>query len=254
MAIHKTDAVVLERRDYRETSYIVNFFTADFGKISAQVKGANRKAGKYGTSFQPLSYNTIVFYEKNRSDLHIISQGDLLENFNNIEKDIERFTYAAYFLELVKSAMPYEEKNSEVFKLLIDFLHYLDKAENANNIAQIFEVKFLKLSGFKPQFDSCVRCNGHVDKKSKFSLIMGGLLCPSCFSVDLTARSVMQGTIASINHIESIEFRQIPKFKMVPRVNVELSKMLRNFIDFHLGQQFKSLEFLKKVKLANLEH
>lgn len=252
MAIHKTEAVVLDRRDYRETSYLVSFFTADFGKISAQVKGAKRKVGKYGSSFESLSYNSIVFYEKNRSDLHIISQGDLLDNFDNIGKNIEKFTYAAYFLELVKSAMPYEEKNSEVFKLLVDFLQYLDKAETAGNIAQIFEVKFLKLSGFKPQFDSCVRCSGHVDGQSKFSNVMGGLLCHKCFSVDRAARNVMQGTIASINHIEDIQFKQISKFKMVPSVNIELAGILRNFIDFHLEQQFKSLEFLKKVRNAQI--
>ncbi|MFH2138599.1 MAG: DNA repair protein RecO [Candidatus Omnitrophota bacterium] len=250
MAIHKTTAIVLERRDYRESSYLLSFFTYEFGKISAQAKGARRKVDKFGTSFQPISLNKIVFYEKQRSDLHIISQADLLDNFDNLSRDIDKFSIAAYFLELVNAAMPFEEKNCEVFELLLEFLTFVNNEEAIKHIAAIFEVKFLKLSGFKPSFDCCVSCNGPIVEKSKFSFVLGGLLCPKCFEADKFASSVMNGTIASINHIEKIELRQVPNFKMVGSVSKELGQVLRNFIDFHVGHRFKSLEFIKKIKYA----
>ncbi|MCP4649829.1 MAG: DNA repair protein RecO [PVC group bacterium] len=250
MAIHKTEAIVLDRKDYRETSYLLSFFTAEFGKISAQAKGAKRKIDKFGTSFLPISFNEIVFYERSRSDLHIISQADLIENFDNIGKCIDRFSCAAYFLELVNAAMPYDERNKEVFQLLLDFLRFLNGEHSITNLAQLFEVKFLKLSGFKPSFDCCVSCSGQVEDKSKFSFVLGGLLCPKCISKDKSARNVMNGTIASINHLEKVDLRQFVNFRMIDSISKELEQLLRNFIDFHIGQQFKSLEFIKKVRFA----
>ncbi len=252
MTIHKTEAIVFERRDYRETSYLLSFFTPDFGKIHAQAKGARRKIDKFGSSFLPISYNTIIFYENTKSDLHIISQADMIEHFEGIGNNIEKFTYAAYFMELINTAMPLGEKNREIFSLMMNFLKFLDKEDTISNIRQIFEIKFLNLSGFKPRLDCCVRCASHILEKSKFSYCMGGLLCPKCFTFDARARDVMKGTIATVNHIEEMNLKENANFKIISSVKTELEEILKNFIDFHLGTQFKSLEFFKKVRFPNV--
>lgn len=250
MAIHKTEAIVLKRKDYRETSYLLSLFTADFGKIYAQAKGARRKIGKFASNFLPITNNKIVFYENQSGGLHIISQADIIDHFGNIDTHIERFTYAAYFLELVNAAMPLAEKNSEVFSLVMKFLQFLDKADTINNIAQIFEVKFLNLSGFKPRVDCCVNCGGHIIAQSKFSFVLGGLLCPQCCAADHGACPVMRGTIATLKYIEKTELEKIVNFRIGGTIRTELKQLLRNFIDFHLGQQFKSIQFSKKMKVA----
>jgi len=113
-----------------------------------------------------------------------------------------------------------------------------------------FEIKFLNFSGFKPRIDSCVHCCGHITEKTRFSYVLGGLLCSKCFSVDGAAQNIMNGTIATINYIENIELEKIKNFRIVNSVGKELSRLLRNFIDFHMGGQFKSLEFLKKVRFS----
>lgn len=147
MAIHKTEAIVIDRKDYRETSYLLSFFTADFGKIHAQAKGAKRKIDKFGSNFVPISYNNIVFYESIQGSLNIISQADLLEHFSGIDKDIEKYTYASYFLELINATMGLGDKNKEIFVLLKNFLNFIDKEDKIPHIVQIFEIKFLNLSG-----------------------------------------------------------------------------------------------------------
>ena len=250
MAIHKTEAIVINRRDFRETSYLLSLFTADFGKIHAQAKGAKRRADKFGSKFVPLSLNKIVFYESIQGSLNIISQGDLLDHFGGIDKDIEKYTYASYFLELVNAAMGLGEENKEIFVLLKNFLNFLDKEDKISHIVQIFEIRFLNLSGFKPRLDCCVHCNGQIVDKSKFSYVLGGILCEKCFGNDKSAQNLMQGTIASIKYIEKMELEKLSGFKIVPSVFKELQKILRTFIDYHITGEFKSLEFLKKVRYS----
>ncbi len=250
MAIHKTEAIVIDRKDYRETSYLLSLFTADFGKIHAQAKGAKRKIGKFGSSFVPLSFIEIVFYESVHGSLNIISQADLIEHFGGIDKDIEKYCYGSYFLELINAAMGIGDKNKEIFQLLKNFLSFLDKEDNIPHVVQVFEIKFLNLSGFKPNLDFCVHCDGQIFDKSKFSYILGGLLCEKCFNFDENAQNLMKGTIATLRHIEKIELKKLSGFKIVPSVFIELEKLLRSFISYHITEEFKSLELLKKVRYS----
>ncbi len=252
MLIHKTDAIVLNRREYRETSYLVSLFTSDFGKIHAQAKGARRKGYKFGSSFSPITHNKIVFYESLKSDLHIVSQADLIDHFSNIDKNVEKFGLASYIIELVGASIPFGEKNKEIFDLVLKFLKFLDKNDKIKDIAQIFEIKFLDLSGFKPRLDCCVNCSSHILTFSKFSYVLGGLLCEKCYSADINAQNLMQGTVATIEHIERTKLEDLQSFKIINSISKELEQILRRFIDFHLGIQFKSLEFLKKLRLAHV--
>ncbi len=250
MAIHKTEAIVIDRKDYRETSYLLSFFTADFGKIHAQAKGAKRKIDKFGSSFVPLSFNKIVFYESVQGNLNIISQADLIEHFGGIDKDIEKYCYGSYFLELINAAMGIGDKNKEIFTLLKNFLSFLDEDDKIPHIVQVFEIKFLNLSGVKPNLDCCVHCSSQILDKIKFSYVLGGLLCEKCFGFDQSAQDLMQGTIATLKHIEKMELEKIRGFKIVPSVFIELEKILRTFINYHLTGDFKSLELLKKVRFS----
>jgi len=250
MSIHKTEAIVIDRRDYRETSYLLSLFTADFGKIHAQAKGAKRRIDKFGSNFVPLSLNKIVFYTSIHGSLNIIAQADLLDHFSGIDKDIEKYTFSSYFLELINATMGLGDKNKEIFLLLMSFLNFLDKEDKIPHIVQIFEIKFLNLSGFKPRLDCCVHCNGQIFNKSKFSYVLGGILCGKCFGDDLKAQNLMPGTIATLKHIENMELEKLRAFKIVPSVFIELERILRTFIDYHITEEFKSLECLKKGRYS----
>ena len=219
------------------SGFLLSLFTRDFGKIHAQAKGAKRKIDKFGTSFVPLSYNKIVFYEGINDSLNIISQADLLEHYSGIDRDIEKFSYASYFMELVNATMGLGDQNIEIFDLINNFLNFLDKKDKMPHIVQIFEIKFLNLSGFKPRLDCCVHCNDQIFKKSRFSYVLGGILCEKCFPYDLRAYDLMQGTIATIKHIEKTELDNLRGFKVVPSVYNELKKILRAFIDYHISAQ-----------------
>ncbi|MEI6631882.1 MAG: DNA repair protein RecO, partial [bacterium] len=88
MPINKTEAIVLKRDNFRETSLIACFYTRDFGKVSGVLKGIKEEPAKFASTVEPFSYNEIIFYEKRASSLHIISQCDVMENFNLIRKNI----------------------------------------------------------------------------------------------------------------------------------------------------------------------
>jgi len=248
MSIHKTEAIVLNKRDFRETSIIANFYTRDFGKISGILKGIKEEPAKFASSLEPFSHNEIIFYKKRNSNLHLVSQCDLRDNFSLIRENILKISAASLMMELINVIMPQEDKNEDVFNLASAILKVLEINNNPDKITTIFKIKMLALSGFKPHFDSCVSCGLKINNQSKFSLILGGLLCSRCYKKDPKARSIFRGTIASILYIENNDFKNNINLGINPQIKRELDLILSSFLNFHLERELKSQKVLNKLK------
>ncbi|MDD4900145.1 MAG: DNA repair protein RecO [Candidatus Omnitrophica bacterium] len=247
MPIHKTQAIVLSRYDVRETSVITNFYTREYGKVTGILKGFRSDPGKFATSLQLFSLNEIIFYRKRNTNVHLVSQADLRENFDPIRLDMIKMGMASFMMELLAAVMPPEDKNEEVFDLSLSCLNEMKTAYNAEKIATIFKIKMLALSGFKPHFDSCVSCQDRVMGQSKFSLSLGGLLCPRCFTKDTTSRSIFRGTVATILHIERNDLKSNLNLGLNPQIKRELEIILNAFLNFHLEKELKSQRVVNKL-------
>ncbi len=247
MSIQKTEAIVMRKSEFRETSLIVNFYTRDYGKVSGLLKGIRKEPTKFASNVEPFSFNEIIFYRKTKSELHLVSQADMRDNFDGLRRDLAKMTQASYMMDLVGALMPQEDKNEEVFLLLLDCLNELKGNCNPDKVMTIFKIKMLSLSGFKPHFDSCVSCSDRIMSQSKFSLTQGGLLCPRCFAKDPASRGIFRGTVATILHIEKNDFKTNLNLGINPQIKKELEIILNAFLNFHLEKELKSQKVINKL-------
>lgn len=250
MAIYKTEALVLGKRPFRETSFIASFYTRDFGKISGILKGIRSEPQKFASTLEPFSHNEIIFYQKTNSALHLVSACDVRDNFDRLRQNIFKVGLASIMMELVEVVMQAEDKNEDIFDLALSALKELEINTNPDKITTIFKIKLLALSGFKPHFDSCVSCGDKVLGHSKFSLMLGGLLCSRCYHKDLSARSIFRGTVASILHIEKNDLKNNLNLGLNPQIKRELGIVLNAFLNFHLEKELKSQKVLNKLEMA----
>ena len=248
MSIHKTEAIVLRKRDFRETSIIGEFFTRDFGKVSGVLKGIRTDPKKFASTVEPFAHTEIVFYKHRNSSLHLVSQCDTKENFNNIRMSVFKVGGASLMVELINTLMQDEDKNEQIFDLTLTCLKELETTNNPEKVLTIFKIKVLALSGFKPNFDSCVSCDSKIFAQTKFSLNLGGLLCTSCSKKDLKSRTIFRGTVASISHIQRSDFRMNLNLGMNPEIKKELESILNSFLNFHLEKQLKSQRVLNDLE------
>jgi DNA repair protein RecO (recombination protein O) len=250
MSIDRAQGLVLNRRDLRETSLVIDFYTKEFGKICGIVKGIRTDPEKFASNLEIFSLNEIIFYRKTHSSFHLISQADKLDNFTRLRQNIDRATTAAFMIEMVSSIMQLEDQNEEIFDLTLAALKELETNYSPEKIATIFKIKMLSLSGFKPHFDSCVCCRDKVMGQSKFSLSLGGLLCPRCMIKDPSSRAIFRGTIATVLHIEKNSFISSLSLGMNPVIKKELELILSAFLNFHLGRELKSQKLINKLEVA----
>ncbi|MBL7091852.1 MAG: DNA repair protein RecO [Candidatus Omnitrophica bacterium] len=244
MTIQKSEAIVLKTWSFRETSLIVNLFTKDFGKIGGLIKGIRQAPQRYGGLPLVFSRSSIVFYERPKRDLNLVTQCDAEEQFLPIRRDLEKTNYANYFLELLDAVTFDYDKNEGLFELTVDSLKALCLEQESWRIARIFEIRLLNLSGFKPRLDSCVNCQRRITAEGRFSSILGGILCPRCFACDSRAKATLRGTLASIDYIEKSSWQKALHLKIAPDIASELVTILTSFLDIHLDKRIKSRKFL----------
>ncbi|MCK9430678.1 MAG: DNA repair protein RecO [Candidatus Omnitrophica bacterium] len=250
MSIDKAEALVLNKRDIRETSIIADFYSREFGKFSGLLKGIRTEPEKFASNIEPFSLNEVIFYRKTHSNIHLVTQADKLNNFTQIRSSIEKTTQAVFMMELINSLMQPEDKNEDIFELALISLKELETNYNPAKIATIFKIKMLSLSGFKPHFDSCVSCSDIISGQARFSLSLGGLLCPRCMQKDPASRSIFRGTIATVLHIERNAFGASLNLGMNPQIKKELDLILNAFLSFHLGKELKSQRLMNKLEVA----
>src|SRR3989338_6070513 len=99
MAAQITQAFVLRTQDYRDTSLLATFYTRDFGKVKAIVKGVRDARYRYGSTLEPFSLNENTVYQRKRgaSDLHLVTAAELIERFETVRRDLSMLGSATYF-------------------------------------------------------------------------------------------------------------------------------------------------------------
>jgi len=223
---------VLKRYNFRETSLIASFYTQKFGKITGILKGFYTQKKEFASHLDNLSLNEIVFYPK-KSDVWLVSFADLVHDYGFLRNDLLRANVASIFLNLIDKTMQPLDKNLEVFELLRDSLFSL-KEESAQKALYVFLIKFLTLSGFKPEFGKCLICHKPADEETLFSVSRGGLVCKKCAATDQDTRKLGADTIASLFYIQNNDFSLALRIKPAPECEKEMVYILREFLCCHL--------------------
>jgi len=260
--VTKDLAFVLKRYNFRETSVIASFYTQKFGKITGILKGFYTQKKEFASHLDKLSLNEIVFYPK-KSDVWLISFADLVYDYGFLRSDLSRASVASIFLNLIDKTMQPLDKNLEVFELLRDSLFSL-KEETARKTLYVFLIKFLTLSGFKPEFGKCLICHKQANDETLFSVSRGGLVCKECGlepagrrpaptfvtgvaspaesgqdiqakgAKDQDTRKVGADTIASLFYIQNNDFPLALRIKPTAECEKEMVYLLREFLCCHL--------------------
>jgi len=127
--IRTTDALILRSESFRETSRILVFFSRDYGKLVTLAKGVRRQEGRFVSPLDPLTHNRIVFYERPRTGLHLLTQCDLVEGFLGLRRSLEAMACSFYFAELANRVAQPGVKEERLFSLLLESLRHLCDGE-----------------------------------------------------------------------------------------------------------------------------
>lgn len=217
MAIITTDAVLLRRREIRETSLLLTVLSRDAGKVTGLLKGVRGPRGTVDGFLEPFTVQTIVFYERTRSDIDLITHADLVEPFLPLRRDLAKTAYASYFCELADHLVQPRDPHPEFYELLVQALTTLQDSPVPSQVARMFEVRVLATGGVLP--------------------------APSSLSIS-------PGAVLSLQQMAEAEGSAWSRLRLSKGVEDELAPILQRLLVQHLEVRLKSLEFLHAVGVA----
>jgi len=200
--IVKTEAIVLKRINYGDTSRIVSLLTQDYGRLSVIAKGTRSPRSRLGPVLDTLNHLQVVVYKKEGKDLHLLSQCDLLTRFSRLTTDLHRLGCAMSVLDLVSASSHYDEDSTVLFETTLESLHAMDSGPDPYSVLLYFQTRLLSILGFQPDFFCCVSCKAVVDgsgtKNGDFRLTADGILCPTCKPVHISWLGIRTETLSAL--------------------------------------------------------
>lgn len=255
MILYKTEAIVLRDYDLGEQDKIVVFYSLKYGKIKVVAKGARRIKSRFAPLIQLLSYDILLIHKNGKKSLDTLNEGKIKYYFPEIKKDLLRFVYGCYLVELVDKLVDEEEPHPFLFQLLLKALFLLEKGSKhtLDLLMRSFELKLLSVLGYEPCLEECVNCrkDKKLIKSFYFSLKLGGLLCERCQEADEGKISISEKTALLMNYLLSSSLKKVFQQRVDKNVQKEIEMILRAYFSYqgqrkmftpHFIHSFKKLE------------
>ncbi|MFH1878884.1 MAG: DNA repair protein RecO [Candidatus Omnitrophota bacterium] len=252
MGVLSTEGILLRKYFLRETSYLITFFTKDYGKIKGVIKGVRNPYPQFAGNFEIFTRCHILFYKKKKSHLDLITQCDMLDFFLPVRKEIRRLAYASYFIELTDIATTDYDINCQLYDTLVECLRMLGVDPEIKNICRIFEIKLLQSAGLSPELDMCSVCGSPPYDSKIFSVSSGGLVCGKCRRNTALCTEISSGALNFMRQIKKSELAKAVRFKASREVGAEIEEVLIKFLRYHINIPIKTLDFLGHLRKSGI--
>ncbi len=235
--IEQTEAIVLKASRYSETSKILTLYTRELGRVSVIARGAMRPKSKFAGLLQPLAYVATVIYVKEGRGLQTLGSAESVRRFPVIPTDLDRTAAGLEMLELVNAALHDQERNENLFNLLLQTLEALnDRSADPVPALLQFMVSFCSVLGFSIRVDGCGICDEEVGSTREgipFSIAAGAPLCAEHRSA-AGYLMLKPGTFALLDSLVTGKGERSRQQKGSEEAAAELHDLLVRFLQFHV--------------------
>ncbi len=240
--IVKAEAVVLRKTNFKDSSLIVQFYTKEFGKISAMLKGARSSKSKIGSKVDVLNHTEIVLYKKEERELQLVTQANLKNYFPNVKEDLDRLKYAAAICELILELIPENENNEKMFRGLTKIISLIDKKDSDPQIlfARFF-LFFIKEIGYEISTKNCIKCGAKLKSTQTNAFnYEEGIICSECYNENILSYKLSSELFELFDCLSTRK-----KINTVNRKSINnVIFILEKFLTYHIPE-FKGIRTLK---------
>jgi len=199
----RTTGIILRTRPLTETSLIAYWLTRDFGRLPTVAKGARRPGSPFQGKLDLFYLADLSFVRSRRSELHILSEANLLKTHQALRKDLACLRQAAYCAALIEQTTETDSPVPGAFELMADLLEYLPKQPVQSQTILAFEMKWLNVLGLRPDF-----------QKTKVS----------------------GGTAQILKKFVEADWQTLSRLKSASAQITEIRQFLHGFLIYHLGK------------------
>lgn len=243
----ETQAIVLRRFEYGETSQIAHLITPVDGRISCLAKGIRKPNPNLKGPFDLFQLATCRYRRRSASELALMVRFEPLTGFVALRESLDRIYGAFYLSELVWETTRDGARDPEGFTLLARALDALCAASPAAtpSIVAATELSVLERTGFLPSLRACARCGvDPAPADASFLPQGGGLACPRCTRIGERTAPLRPGTRALLQALLGAEPSGADRVRMSDGQVREVRTVLRAILEAVLERPLRSEPFV----------
>ena len=230
MSSLKTKAIVLGNINLKEKDKLVDLFTLEYGRMAVSMKGVRGEKAKLKMAKEPFCFGEFVV--ENTKGNNIVTQVDIVDNFYDLTKDINKFYEGCALLDIIKNVAT-AQCESEIFIETLKALKTLCY-ENVKKyyVFDKFLIKLTEILGYSFINEKCSSC-GATMKIVYFDLTKGMFVCPNCkteasFKVGLDA-------FKGIDNLSQTQYEKLPTLNLPANAEKEILKILALNLEWRAG-------------------
>ncbi|HYE36544.1 DNA repair protein RecO [Methylocaldum sp.] len=222
---------VLHRRDYRESSLLLDVFTLDFGRIRLLAKGVRKSKKGLLSLLQPFVELRLSWAGK--GELPVLTAVESIGT--SIELSRLKVFCGFYMNELLLNFLPSHDPYPEVFHLYRNTLGQLATTDGVERILRLFEVSLLEETGYGLSFDRETAYGQQIDPARTY-----------VYKIEQGPVENDEGVADSISGATLLALKQ--KTLNDPDELQEAKHLMRRVINYYLnGKALKSRDFFKQI-------
>ena len=141
--------IVINKSNWKESSFLVSFFCQNHGNITAIVQGAKKPKSPYFAHYEKGNILEVIFTKKPTASLYKLTASTVLESYDSIPKSYTQLLAIDTILEIYTQLMFSEDESSLFFELLRVYLDYIVKvSQNHLLVIWRFLVRLTEEMGF----------------------------------------------------------------------------------------------------------
>lgn len=239
----KTEAFVLQAREWQKADRLYDLFTPQEGVIHAVLRSAAKPGNKLAGHLLPFSKVRIMI---GRGRLDHMAGVAVIKDYANIRNDLKLMSLAAAAVELLLKDKSTENKHLEymqlekLFELLDDHsLAYTNKLL----LVRIFLWKYLSLAGWQPELDQCLVCRRDIADNETSQYLPGrGIICMEHKEYNYT--HVNSELLLFLRKINRPDFYEYEKINISDKTKKDWLKVSQLFYQAVFDQPSQALKIL----------
>lgn len=248
---YTTNAINLKSYPLKESDKIIVMYSRDKGIIHAVAKGIKKPKSSLGARMEAFIANTLLLAKGRNMD--VVSQAETLNSFGGTRKDLDKIFYSMYLTEVVNNfGVENDPCANETYDVLYNALKTIADAADKKEILLTvlkFQLKMMYISGFSPEFNTCLKCGSKVENNAYFLFNEGGIICESCINDARGKLSIHSKIREFLNYLTTADFNAVTDYetKATEKVCEVCFNLLKQCIAQHSTRKIKTTEILAAI-------
>ncbi|MCX7716074.1 MAG: DNA repair protein RecO [Endomicrobia bacterium] len=239
---------ILYRKNIMEYDKTITLYTLQHGKIKVLFKGVNKLTAKFISSIEPATETELQVVRLKSPNYETIFKfaGGTVVNFNHqLRTNLKIYLYTCKIIDLIDALTLEFAKDEDKFFLMKKIFQILPFSENCEVLYFAFVYRFIKLCGYMPELNKCVKCRQSLSINTNFYIFdfkNKGILCNKCINNNENNTERMKISFNSTNLLRKfykLNAEQINNFKVEKSVLEEIIQLTSIYLQYYLHRPLR---------------